>query len=193
MASVARSSDHHSGILHRQPNLPLRENLHCSWGENFQGQGWLGALVLSLALNQWQFFSRHLLFWDMEKRWEEKPRANKLQTYFNFFFFFNEMGDSLTFLLPRYKMNLSGDAASCWLSFWSFMYKLMEVKDFSSSTLIFGLTSTADWPPNIIETWTCIADILSETHCCCLRTLLKVNVQEHLASRLPYYWNGIGT
>lgn len=51
-------------------------------------------------------------------------------------------------------MNLSGEAASCGLSLGSFMYKLMEVKDFSSSTLIFGLTSTADWPSNIMETWT---------------------------------------
>lgn len=61
----------------------------------------------------------------------------------------------LTFLLPRYRINWSVVLASsgCFTT-GGFTYRLRDVKAFKSSALVLGCTSTADWPSNIMETWT---------------------------------------
>lgn len=161
-ASETHSSGKHRSMLHRQPKLPLRESPSLLAVRSFRdrGAGVLEALALCLALRQWQFLNQltvDTLYFVKQRKGERNKQGqiNFKPTATFFYIYKNYLSYSLTFLFPRYKMNLSGDAASCGLSFWSFIYKLMEVKDFSSSTLIFGLTSTADSPPNIIETWTC--------------------------------------
>lgn len=84
----------------------LKRILHCL-GWEVSRTVVSGTLALCLLQNQWQAYRRHLLFGNIEKKWEQKPKANEFKTYLNLLFQVYKLAELFSYIFISKVQNKS--------------------------------------------------------------------------------------